>query len=73
MMREPGFVVDVIDAFDDGDPFDLNVSLGFEYLSKSAKILRESNIYQPGLTTGGFTSHTLNVADYTSTTTKLTP
>ncbi|HVY45733.1 MAG TPA: hypothetical protein VHB21_07630, partial [Minicystis sp.] len=74
VMMEPGYVVDVIDAFDDnGDPFDLNISLGFGYSSKSARILRETNINQPGLTTGGFTAHTLNVADYSATQTRLLP
>lgn len=51
LMQEPGYVVDVIDAFDDfnGDPFDLNLSLGFGYSSKSARITRETTIFQPGL------------------------
>jgi hypothetical protein len=75
VMQEPGYVVDVIDAFDDfnGDPFDLNLSLGFGYSSKSARILRETTINQPGLSTGNFTAHTLNVADYSATATRLTP
>jgi hypothetical protein len=75
VMQEPGYVVDVIDAFDDmnGDPFDLNLSLGFGYASKSARILRETTVYQPGLSTGNFTAHTLNVADYSSTATRLVP
>jgi hypothetical protein len=73
VMMESGEVTNVIDAFDDGDPFDLSVSLGFEYSTKSARIKRETHIYQPGLTTGGFTSNLLNVADYSETTTKLVP
>jgi hypothetical protein len=73
VMMESGEVTNVIDAFDDGDAFDINISLGFEYSSKSAKILRENSIAQPGLTTGGFTSRTLNVASYSETTTKLIP
>ena len=72
-MQEPGEVVNVIDAFDDGDPFDLNVSLAFQYFSKSAKILRETNIARAGLTTGGFTAHTLNVASYSESTSNLIP
>jgi hypothetical protein len=72
-MQEPGEVVNVIDSFDDGDIFDLNISLGFEYSSKSAKILRETSIAAPGLTTGGFTSHLLNVANYGETMARLTP
>jgi hypothetical protein len=73
VMMESGEVTNVIDAFDEGDAFDINISLGFEYSSKSAKILRENSIAQPGLTTGGFTAHTLNVASYSETTTKLVP
>jgi hypothetical protein len=73
VMMEPGEVTNVIDAFDDGDVFDINISLGFEYTSKNAKILRENSISQPGLTSGGFTTHTLNVASYSETTTKLVP
>ena len=73
VMMESGEVTNVIDAFDDGDAFDINISLGFEYTSKSAKIMRENSIAQPGLTTGGFTTRTLNVASYSETTTKLVP
>jgi hypothetical protein len=74
VMMEPGYVVDVIDAFDDnGDPFDLNLSLAFGYSSKSARITRETTAFQPGLSTGNFTAHTLNVADYSATTTRLVP
>jgi hypothetical protein len=73
VMMEPGWVVDVVDAFDDGDPFDVNVSLGFQYLTKSARILRESTIARPGLTTGGFTARTMNVADFSESTSKLVP
>ena len=73
VMLEPGEVVNVIDAFDEGNPFDLNISLGFDYASKSAKILRETAISGPGLTGGGFTSHLLNVAQYSETTSRLIP
>lgn len=73
VMMESGEVTNVIDAFDDGDMFDLSVSLGFEYSTKGARILRETHINQPGLTTGGFTSSLLNVAKYSETTTKLVP
>src|SRR5690606_27862221 len=75
IMREPGHVVDVMDSFDDenGDPFDIAVSLGFEYLSKRARILRESAVFSPGLTTGGFTSRNTNVGRYIEQTSKLVP
>lgn len=73
VMMQGGDVTHVISSFDEGDPFSLNVSLGFEYFSKSAKVLRETAIAQPGLTTGGYTSRLMNVAKYSSTMTKLTP
>jgi hypothetical protein len=73
VMLEPGEVVNVVDAFDEGNPFDLNISLGFDYSSKSAKILRETTIPGAGLTSGGFTTHFLNVASYSETTARLTP
>ncbi|MGK4002583.1 hypothetical protein WMF31_08165 [Sorangium sp. So ce1036] len=73
VMLESGEVTNVIDAFDDGDTFDLNLSLGFEYSTKSAKIRRETSIAAPGLSTGGYTSNLLNVASYSETTSKLIP
>ncbi len=73
VMMEPGDVTNVIDAFDDGDRFDANVSLGFQFAAKSARILRETSIAEPGLTTGGYTSRLLNVAQYTSEIARLTP
>ncbi len=73
VMMESGEVTNVIDAFDDGDVFDANVSLGFEYSSKSSRIVRETNIQQPGLTTGRYTANTLNVADYSESTSRLVP
>lgn len=73
IMQEPGEVVNVIDAFDDGDPFDIAVSLGFQYSAKSAKIQRETSIFGPGLTSGGFTSNLLNVASYSESTSRLIP
>jgi hypothetical protein len=73
VMQEPGDVTNVIDAFDDGDPFDLNISLGFDYFSKSARIFRETSVAAPGLTSGGFNTHLLNVASYSESTARLTP
>jgi hypothetical protein len=84
VMQEPGHVVDVIDAFDDdnGDPFDIAVTLGFQYLSKRARILRESSYFcadgvpctgSAGLTTGGYSSKLQSVGQYIETTSKLTP
>ncbi|WP_437731587.1 hypothetical protein [Sorangium sp. So ce1335] len=70
LMVETGEITSVIDAFDDGDNFDLNFSFGFEYASKSAKIRRETSIASPGLSTGGYTSNLLNVASYSEATSK---
>ncbi len=73
VMQEPGEVVDVLDAAEPGDPFDLHISLGFKYETKSARVRRETTIEEPGLTTGGFTANTLNVAEYSETTSRLVP
>lgn len=73
VMMESGEVTDVIDAFDDGDPFDINISLGFEYSTKSATIMRETHIGGPGLSSGGYTSNLMNVASYSESTSKLVP
>lgn len=73
IMEEPGEVTDVIDAFDGSDPFDVTISLGFRYLAKRARILRESSIHAPGLTTGGYTARRLSVGQFVETTSKLEP
>ncbi|WP_437740737.1 hypothetical protein WMF39_34445 [Sorangium sp. So ce1504] len=71
LMMETGEITSVVDAFDDGDTFDLNFSFGFEYATKSAKIRRETSIAGPGLSSGGYTSNLLNVATYNEATSKL--
>lgn len=74
VLSEPGEVTNVIDAFDDDDPFDLHFTLGYQYTSKSARVLRESYINDtanPGLSTGGFVADTMNVARYKETTSRL--
>ncbi|MEM6788803.1 MAG: hypothetical protein AAF715_14880 [Myxococcota bacterium] len=75
IMQEPGEVVDVIDAFDDDndDVYDFNFRLDFGYTSKRARITRESAVFAPGLTTGGFTSRRQNVGRYIETTSRLSP
>jgi hypothetical protein len=73
IMGEPGEVTNVISSFEEWKSFRLNLSLGFDYSNKSATILRETSIAQPGLTTGGFTTHLLNVASYSQTTARLFP
>ncbi|AGP39837.1 hypothetical protein BE04_07895 [Sorangium cellulosum] len=70
LMMETGELTSVVDAFDEGDTFDLNFSFGFEHASKSAKIRRETHIAAPGLSTGGYTSNLLNVASYSEATSK---
>ena len=62
---ETAEVTTVIDAFDKDDPFDLNISIGFSQMWKNANIRRETNLFQPGLSTGGFVPATENVAHYT--------
>ena len=64
LMSETAEVTSVIDAFDEDDPFDLNLLLGFEQTWKSANIRRETAINQPGLSTGGFVAATENIASY---------
>ena len=75
IMQEPGDVVDVIDAFDDDndDLYDFAFRLDFQYLSKRARITRETPVFAPGLTTGGFTSKLQNVGQYIETTSRLSP
>ena len=73
LLEEPGEVTNVIDSFEEHDAFDINISLGFQYEAKSARITRETHVFAPGLTTGGFTTNLVNVGDYEETTTRLTP
>lgn len=71
ILAEPAEITQVVDAFDEHDQFDLNLTLGFSFDSRSATILRESSIVAPGLSSGGYTNPTLNVADYSETTSRL--
>ncbi len=64
LMSETAEVTSVVDAFDEDDPFDLNLMIGFEQTWKSANIRRETSINQPGLSTGGFVAATENIASY---------
>ena len=73
VMIESGEVTNVIDAFDEGHPFDVNLTLGFSYATKSASILRETTVNAPGLSSGGFTSNLLSVANYKQNISRLTP
>ena len=69
LLSETAEITSVVDAFDEGDPFDLNLTLGFQQTFKSASIRRESDLFQPGLSTGGFTPHSENVASFSEKTT----
>lgn len=71
VLEQPGEVTAVVDAMDDDDPFDLWITLGYQHTWKHAKVMRESYIRQPGLTTGGYTADTMNVADYSESTSRL--
>jgi hypothetical protein len=71
VLREPAEITEVPDAFDDDDPFDLHLSLGYESTWTSAVVRRETSIAQPGLTTGGFTQSNMNAAQYKQTTSRL--
>ena len=64
LMSETAEVTSVVDAFDRDDPFDLHLTLGFQQTWKRSDIRRETNLFQPGLSTGGFVASTENVASY---------
>src|SRR5882724_8880240 len=64
VLREPSEVVQVVDAFDDDDLFDLNLSLGYESTWTNSKILRESSLTDSGFSDGGYSRANLNVAEY---------
>lgn len=76
LMSEPGEVTNVVDAFDEDNPFDLHFTLGFQQSWKRANIRRESTIggdvaNNPGLSSGGYTNGNMNVASYAETTSRL--
>lgn len=71
VLNEPAEITQVVDAFDEGDVFDLHLTLGYHQTWKQAKIRRETHIRQSGLTTGGYTSDNLNVAEYRQSTGRL--
>lgn len=66
-------LLEVASSFDTNDDFDINLRLSFDHQSRSAPIRRESNIAQPGLTTGGYTANTMDVATYHESTQRLIP
>ncbi len=73
MFEEPASITNVIDAFDDEDPFDLNLSLQYENTWKRATIRRETHDPASRLSDGGYVSSALNVAAYEQTVSRLRP
>jgi hypothetical protein len=71
VLREPSEVVQVVDAFDDDDLFDLHLSLGYQSTWKNAKILRESSLTDAGFSDGGYSRANLNVAEYSQRVSRL--
>lgn len=71
LLEETAGITQIVDAFDDDDMFDLKLSLGYEYSRRTAPIRRETSIIQPGLSTGGYVSDALNVAEYQESTSRL--
>lgn len=71
VLREPAEVVQVVDAFDDDDLFDLHLSLGYQSTWTSAKIMRESSITDAGFSDGGYSRANLNVAQYSQRVSRL--
>jgi hypothetical protein len=71
MLEETGENTTVIDAFDHDDPFDANLLLTFRQRWKAANIRRETSLSQGGLSSGGFTARTENVAAYRQSTSTL--
>ena len=71
LLQETAGITQIVDAFDDDDLFDLKLSLGYDYTRRTAPIRRETSIYQPGLSTGGYISDELNVAEYQESTSRL--
>jgi len=58
-------------SFDEDDPFDVNLRLGFDHESRTAAIRRETNAAQA--VSGGYTSDSLDVATYRQSTQRLIP
>ncbi len=64
LLDETAEVTTVVDAFDRDDPFDLHIFAGFSQYWKRADIHRETELNQPGLSTGGFAANTENIAKF---------
>lgn len=66
-------LLDVADAFDHDDPFDVNLRLSFDHESRSATIRRENAAAGAGVMGGGYLSDRLGVASYGESTQRLIP
>ena len=64
LLQETAETTAVVDAFDRENPFDLYIYAGFVQRWKRADIHRQTELNQPGLSTGGFVANTENVARY---------
>jgi hypothetical protein len=73
IVQDAGDIVNVLDSFDDHDPFDISFGLGFQYFNKSATVKRETSMGGAGFSTGLYTSNALQVAKYNEQTAKLIP
>lgn len=65
-MAESTEITQVADAFDDDGPLDVNLSLGYEFSTRTASILRES-----ATTSGLYTRGYDKIGDYKETTNRL--
>jgi hypothetical protein len=71
MLSETAEITSVVDAFDGSDPFDLNLTLGFDQTWKHSNIHRETALNQAGLSSGGYVAATENIASYNRSTSTL--
>jgi hypothetical protein len=71
VLQEPAEITNVVDAFDDTDKFDLNLTLGFQQTWKSGNIHRETHSDLNQFSSGGFTAGNMDVAKYKETTSRL--
>jgi hypothetical protein len=71
VMAEPASIVNVVDAFDEGNAFDLHLSLGYQHTWKRADILRETHSTLPQFSSGGYSAGNMKVADYRESTARL--
>jgi len=69
LYREPASFTDVVDAFDDEDPFDLNLSIGYLRSQTSGTVVREANITESR--DGRATQNGVDIADFEHVTNSL--